>query len=1287
MSSVPSKRASRHDVEHGPAPTQLWGSSEEEEIDIPSARGEHAHHHEKQAAGRGTSSSAPSDGKNSTGNTGRRRSYREHEKQVKREESAALRIQAIHRGRVARQEAEMRRAFLHDGQDDGASSVGGQSWHPVHDLTPMERQEVDEMAAQAEKDETSQKQSAADGGSKALCPNPAYLFFPERLEESDETGAPMNHNAGLFVDGRAWKQQRELSQHREKAACRRQFHHKSGSSELQHAHALLLGSCIEGGSSSSTGSYSMTPSWGSSPRFVRHTENLHAAPLLRQTGGNGWNVMLEGRHRTLPPEITGLNTPNVFGNTQSARNENPPNPPVGTSDEEHNGEVVDEHNRVFNRQTSLYEDSPEGVLGNIAPQRESRGSTSAIAGEVGLGTNALLGRRSGGGPQQLRFPKTGNTKLAGVYNNSVEDSSPRQHSDGGLVEFPPLLHLPNPNKRNSGVADVKASDRVASRDRHFESSTNAPRVDADDEADDIALNMRPGSYYRDLDETPDRRNASHDSRHIEKGLHQDSPLIAPGRDQSSAGLRIATQAVLADVGGKREKSDVMAQTIEDSIDEEAARQRRIAEWEVLRRVRFTTGFQTPIFLRGSAQSRAALGRVPPQMRQLTNACRSVTEPHFAPARDYQDRDGNRPLVIYRTRFMNFFWTVGRLVSNVSKPTVWRLMWRFFRRLAELPNEDLHHLSETSDDIFSRNVVIPGREEGTYLDYYAPPEYEQNLGAPPTTTTDGPTISEELSGPSNRRLQGMDGPATTSRSAHTTPVRDAGPASSTGSSLSLSVSPMGRHALPRAAHDGFGLLAGVRGGNPTNVIQGHRTSSPTITEARAAAEPYASQQGLIHQLSEMPWKYCLAVDIGAARTKFKFVDNNTEEVCHVPKVNSQDIWETREPAIGLREYLTQRIPGEQLAGIDRIIFSVPGTIDIQQAVHAEELTVVKNMPSFQSNFRGFDFKARFRPFFPGTKVSACCDNLAAAIGCAAKYPNVSQGLVVVLGTAPAVSTFNRKGNDGLETGIWQSWVWFTKIALKDRYGYAGGVKVLDNGKRIVTNPPDFVKMPHKQSRIRFALDNRTWLRFQGKEPTLPAAQQGTLTAQEATKVWVERLRAALRALAIKFHQYYGPPDAIFVLGGNSLQVHGLIEEVKYDNPENFDMHDTPENKKTYVPVFTCGTDAEQQDTTMIGLLQSSRFKVKQVYSAGSDPLDRGWTRGGEIYHWVLRSRAAGKDVKQPSPGGSVGSLLSLMGAGGSATRNYNGEGESATSGSTRNNSKTKEHVDGSSSSAVRRQHSH
>ena len=55
----------------------------------------------------------------------------------------------------------------------------------------------------------------------------------------------------------------------------------------------------------------------------------------------------------------------------------------------------------------------------------------------------------------------------------------------------------------------------------------------------------------------------------------------------------------------------------------------------------------------------------------------------------------------------------------------------------------------------------------------------------------------------------------------------------------------------------------------------------------------------------------------------------------------------------------------------------------------------------------------------------------------------------------------------------------------------------------------------------------------------------------------------------------------------------------------------------IPIIMYESDKAQQDMTMFGLMQSTRFKVKQVYSTGSDPLQRGWTRGGETYHWIPR----------------------------------------------------------------------
>mgnify|MGYP003690631525 CR=1 FL=1 len=97
-----------------------------------------------------------------------------------------------------------------------------------------------------------------------------------------------------------------------------------------------------------------------------------------------------------------------------------------------------------------------------------------------------------------------------------------------------------------------------------------------------------------------------------------------------------------------------------------------------------------------------------------------------------------------------------------------------------------------------------------------------------------------------------------------------------------------------------------------------------------------------------------------------------------------------------------------------------------------------MPSFSPRFRGFNFKKEFAPVFPAAKVSAVPDNMAAALGVACTAPHVQNALVLVLGTAPAVATFFRdptKREKYIESAIWQSWVWFTKIDLADRCGGA------------------------------------------------------------------------------------------------------------------------------------------------------------------------------------------------------------------------------------------------------------
>ena len=71
-------------------------------------------------------------------------------------------------------------------------------------------------------------------------------------------------------------------------------------------------------------------------------------------------------------------------------------------------------------------------------------------------------------------------------------------------------------------------------------------------------------------------------------------------------------------------------------------------------------------------------------------------------------------------------------------------------------------------------------------------------------------------------------------------------------------------------------------------------------------------------------------------------------------------------------------------------------------------------------------------------------------------------MLVLGTAPAVATLFRdpsgKGKF-IETAIWQSWVWFTKMKLDDPYGYVGGLKVASDGCRV--KPTSAAKIPHHQ----------------------------------------------------------------------------------------------------------------------------------------------------------------------------------------------------------------------------------
>eukprot|EP00301_Raphidiophrys_heterophryoidea_P025826 c8756_g1_i1.p1 GENE.c8756_g1_i1~~c8756_g1_i1.p1 ORF type:complete len:360 (+),score=54.26 c8756_g1_i1:397-1476(+) len=304
---------------------------------------------------------------------------------------------------------------------------------------------------------------------------------------------------------------------------------------------------------------------------------------------------------------------------------------------------------------------------------------------------------------------------------------------------------------------------------------------------------------------------------------------------------------------------------------------------------------------------------------------------------------------------------------------------------------------------------------------------------------------------------------------------------------------------------------------------------------------------------------------------------------------------------------------------QIVFSVPGTVDISTA-DTDELHVVRNMPSFSAEFRGFDFKDHFKDHFPNAKISAVSDNMAAALGVACQNRQLQNALVLCLGTAPAASTFFRdpqayKTKDKLiETGIWQPWVWFTKIELNDPYGYCGGLKVEDGGTRLVLKPPTACKIPHRQARIRFALDNETWLRLRGQSKVVPQDAQSFLSEEDATKVWASRLQAAVNALSQKFHSVYGPPEQVWVIGGNSTRCYGLVTSATYNVP------DTTKDMPRTVPVIIPEDDMEQQRVLLQGLVFSTTFKVKQVFAPGQDPLARGWTRGGEIYIWVKRSLA-------------------------------------------------------------------
>jgi hypothetical protein len=377
---------------------------------------------------------------------------------------------------------------------------------------------------------------------------------------------------------------------------------------------------------------------------------------------------------------------------------------------------------------------------------------------------------------------------------------------------------------------------------------------------------------------------------------------------------------------------------------------------------------------------------------------------------------------------------------------------------------------------------------------------------------------------------------------------------------------------------------------------------------------------------------LTVDIGATRTKFMYQFGSSSVI--LDSVESKDLWRTDEGRTALqagRTFRTRlenhlqtelhhgRLPVNP-AELDAVIFSVPGTVDLTDE---DDMCIVRNMPSLSPKFKGFNFKRVFADLFPRAKIYAVADNMAAAMGVASsvQFRSAKCGLVIVLGTAPAVATFfkaperdeskSRKfPSKTVELAIWQSWVWFTKIPLADPFGYCGGLQT-DEAGGFKLRPMTEYKIPHEKSRIRFAIDASTWKRLRGRLDWLPKHVQGNISKEEAKEVWSHRVQAAVNALCVRFHQVYGKPDIVVLLGGNAQKCSQRVFEGEYVDP------DFSRSAPLKVPVYVPSSDEEQQLIHMRGLAQAANYKISQVYAHGPDPLARGWTRGGEIYLWVRR----------------------------------------------------------------------
>jgi hypothetical protein len=385
-------------------------------------------------------------------------------------------------------------------------------------------------------------------------------------------------------------------------------------------------------------------------------------------------------------------------------------------------------------------------------------------------------------------------------------------------------------------------------------------------------------------------------------------------------------------------------------------------------------------------------------------------------------------------------------------------------------------------------------------------------------------------------------------------------------------------------------------------------------------------------------HILTIDIGATRTKFMYQFGATSRI--LQSIESKELWSQSELTTPLqlgrifRGRLGEHLHSERLEGrlplvpgdLDAVIFSVPGTVDLGEGDEGD-MCVVRNMPSLSPSFKGFNFKRVFAELFPKAKIYAVADNMAAAMGVASslQFKSAKCGLVMVLGTAPAVATFfkapvseDSNANDAkrkfppktVELAIWQSWVWFTKIPLGDAFGYCGGLQTDESGGFKLRAMTDY-KIPHPKARIRFAIDASTWKRLRGRLDWLSRHLQGNLSKEDARAVWSARVQSAVNAICLKCHHVYGKPDIVVLLGGNSLKCVGRVSEAEYVDP------DFSRSEPLRIPIFVPSSDEEQQLIHMRGLAQAANYKISQVYAHGPDPLARGWTRGGEIYLWARR----------------------------------------------------------------------